>query len=123
LTRRLLIVEDDFFVAMELEHSLQAAGFAVVGIAATADEALVIAEAEHPDLAIMDVRLGSARDGVDAAIELADRLGVPSIFATAHSDADTKVRAQAAKPRGWLQKPYSSYSLIETVRTALGDRQ
>ncbi len=116
---RLLIVEDDFFVAMELEHRLAEAGFEVVGIAVSADEAVQIADAKHPDLAIMDVRLAGARDGVDAAIELSARFNIPSIFATAHSDSRIRERAQVAKPRGWLQKPYSSFALIEAVRAAL----
>jgi DNA-binding NarL/FixJ family response regulator len=116
---RLLIVEDDFFVAIELEHSLQSAGMDVVGIASTAEEAIRLAEAEHPDLAIMDIRLAGAHDGVEAAIELSRRLGIPSVFATAHSDERTRQRAQTANPKAWLQKPYSSFALVEAVKAAL----
>src|SRR3954452_7257575 len=83
---RILVVEDDYFVAMELEHHLQQAGFDVVGVASTAEEAIRIGAAERPTLAIMDVRLVGRRDGIDAAIELSSKFGVPSIFATAHGD-------------------------------------
>ena len=65
-------------MALELENRLSEAGFVVVGVAGTAEEALEIANSERPLVAIMDVRLGGARDGVDAAIELQEKLGIRS---------------------------------------------
>lgn len=115
---RILIVEDDYFVAIELEHRLNEAGFEVVGIAGTAEEALEMAS-QSPELAIMDIRLGGIRDGVEAAVELLARFGVPSIFATAHGDGETRKRAERANPMGWLEKPYSSESLIALVNKSL----
>ena len=116
---RILIVEDDYFVAMELEHQLQEAGFDVVGVASTAEQAIEIGAAEKPTLAIMDIRLAGHRDGVDAAVELSSKFGIPSIFATAHGDSETRRRAQQAKPVGWLIKPYSAAALLAAVSAAL----
>ena len=62
---RILVVEDDYFVALELEHRLLDAGFDVVGIATTAEEALDKARSGNPDLAVMDIRLAGPRDGID----------------------------------------------------------
>lgn len=122
-TGRILVVEDDFIVALDMEYHLIEAGFDVIGVATTAEEALEMADTGEPDLAIMDIRLAGDRDGVDAAIELFDRLGVPSIFASAHGDARTRKRAARAKPRGWLQKPYSAEALVALVDAALaGER-
>lgn len=118
---RVLIVEDDYFVALDVEHRLQQAGFSVVGVAASAEEAFEIARAEKPALAIMDIRISGVRDGIDTAIELLTSLGVPSIFATAHGDSETRERAKKAQPLGWLQKPYSSEALIAAVRSALAN--
>ena len=84
--RRLLIVEDDFLVALELEHQLRAAGFDITGVAATAAEAIEWAGADRPDLAIMDIRLAGPSDGIEAAFELHMRYGIRSIFASAHAD-------------------------------------
>ncbi len=81
---RVLIVEDDFLVAMELETGLADAGFVVTGVAATAEEAIRLAKAERPHLVIMDIRLASVRDGVDAALVLYKTQGIRSLFATAH---------------------------------------
>src|SRR4051795_12889414 len=97
--------EDDYLVAIGLEHNLQEAGFEVVGIAGTAEEAVGLAAELKPHLAIMDVRLAGRRDGVDAAIELHATYGIPSLFATAQGDPATRARAEAAQPAGWLMKP------------------
>jgi CheY-like chemotaxis protein len=115
---RILIVEDDYIVALELEHQLLEAGFDVVAIATTAEEAIRQAGSKNPDLAIMDIRLPGKRDGVEAAVEL-HASGIPSIFATAHADAQTRERAERARPLGWLQKPYAPASLIAAINAAL----
>jgi two-component system, response regulator PdtaR len=117
---RILIVEDDYLVGLELEHRLNEAGYEVVGIAPTAEEALKIAQMERPTLAIMDIRLAGERDGIDAAAELFSKLGIRSIFASAHNDPDIRKRGDAAHPFGWLQKPYSAESLIALIKTLHG---
>jgi two-component system, response regulator PdtaR len=116
---RILIVEDDYFVAMALEHELEAAGYSVVGVAASASEAIQLAKDSAPNLAIMDIRLAGNSDGIEAAITLLNLYKVPSIFATAHADDATRRRGQAANPRGWVSKPYTSHAVIAAVRAAL----
>jgi two-component system, response regulator PdtaR len=120
---RLLIVEDDHLVAMELEHVLLDAGFEVSGTAVTAEEAVRLAVEEKPDLVIMDIRLAGPRDGVDAAVELFGKTGIRCIFATAHQDAGTRLRAQPAQPLAWLSKPYHRSALLQAVREALSNLQ
>ena len=117
---RILIVEDEFLIALELESSLLDAGYRVVGIAVTAKEAVAMARSEQPDLVIMDIRLADRSDGVDAAVELFDTFGIRSIFASAHADAETRKRAAPAKPVGWVQKPYSAEALIRLIREVCG---
>ena len=117
---RILVVEDDFLIAMQTEAALAAAGFHVIGTAATAEQALELAEKEHPVLAVMDIRLASKRDGIDAARELYHELNIRCIFATAHDDETTRKRAAPYAPLGWLAKPYTTASLIALVTDALG---
>jgi DNA-binding NarL/FixJ family response regulator len=116
---RILVVEDDFLVATEIEIALSNAGFDVAGVAADADEAVALAESKHPALAVMDVRLAGGSDGIQAALEMFRKLGIRCIFATAHDNQDSRERAKLAEPLGWLQKPYSMRSLVNAVRTAL----
>jgi two-component system, response regulator PdtaR len=116
---RVLIVEDDFLIASDIEAALGEAGIRVAGIASTADEALQMAQTERPALAIMDIRLTGKRDGIDAALELYNTHGVRCVFATAHSDQSTRTRAEPANPLAWVPKPYAMTSLVEAIRSAL----
>lgn len=118
---RLLVVEDDYFAAIELEAGLLEAGFAVVGIANTADQAVRLAAAERPLLVLMDIRLAGLRDGIDAALEIFAAHGIRCVFTTAHHDAGTRTRAQRAAPLGWLPKPYTLNSLLAMVRFAVAE--
>jgi DNA-binding NarL/FixJ family response regulator len=111
-------VEDDFFVATALENDLQEAGYEVVGTAATAEEAIKMAAERAPDLAIMDIRLAGSKDGIEAAIEILSLYRVPSIFATAHGDVETRSRAEKARPLGWVNKPYSVDVVLAVIRSA-----
>jgi two-component system, response regulator PdtaR len=116
---RILIVEDEWFIAVESEAILRAAGFHVVGIAVSADEAVALAAAERPDLVLMDIRLKGERDGIDAAREMRERFDIPSLFATAHSDPAMRQKAEAAAPAGWISKPFSDQQLVRAVLAAL----
>jgi CheY-like chemotaxis protein len=117
---RVLIVEDQYFVAVDCELQLRSLGIDCVGLATTAAEALDIAEREHPDFVLMDIRLASVADGVEAAIVIYERFGIRCIFASAHADAATRKLAERAHPLGWLDKPYTGGQLVATVRECLG---
>jgi len=116
---RILIVEDDFLIALQVETALAEDGFHVIGVAASAAEATELAAAHEPDLVVMDIRLSGKRDGIDLAIELFRDHAIRCLFATAHADARARLRAEPAHPLGWLQKPYTMASLVGMVRRAL----
>jgi len=120
---RILVVEDDFLIGMEIEASLQIAGYVVIGVAGSVEQALALAARQRPDLAIVDVRLHGPRDGIEAATILFSEYGVRSVFATAHADDLVRSRAAVAQPLGWLQKPYTMPLLVETVGGALAQLQ
>lgn len=73
---RILIVEDEYLISVELEARLSEAGFEVVGIATTASEALRLAAAERPALIVMDIRLAGRQDGIDAAVRIYNTTGI-----------------------------------------------
>jgi len=115
----ILIVEDDYLIAVDIEAGLHAAGFQIAGPATTADEAIGLALSIKPALVLMDIRLLGKRDGVDAALQLYRELGIRCIFTTAHGDREVRLRAEAAKPLGWVQKPYSIDTVVAAVQKAL----
>jgi two-component system, response regulator PdtaR len=116
---RILVVEDDFLIGLQTVVALVEAGFNVIGSATTAEEAIAMAKAQQPSLAVMDIRLASERDGIDAARELFKEFGIRCIFATAHDDPHTRRRAEPYAPLGWLAKPYTMASLVKLVVNAL----
>jgi CheY-like chemotaxis protein len=69
----------------------------------------------------MDIRLSGERDGVDAAIEIRRRLGIATLFASAHADPATRARADAADPVGWVVKPYRVATMVEAVARAVDE--
>ena len=118
---RVLIVEDEFFISLDMQNVLQILGHAVVGVAVSADEAVRIAQREQPDVALVDIRLVGARDGIDAAQEIFDRFAVPSLFVTANTDPQTRSRAQAVHPLGFLEKPVTAQRLRVGLRAVMKD--
>ncbi len=109
-------------MALELEDHLTSAGFDVVGVSATAEDALVLAANQMPELAIVDIRLAGPADGIHAAERLLKDYKIRSIFATAHSDDVTKKRGAAAQPLAWLEKPYRPEALIGLINSALSEK-
>jgi two-component system, response regulator PdtaR len=120
--RRVLVVEDEFFLAVQMEEWLLEDGLDVVDVVHTADEAIAVAEAERPDLVIMDIRLASETDGISAALEISHRTGIRCIFATAFADAATRERGDKARPFAWLRKPVTADALLGAVKAAFGSR-
>lgn len=118
-----MIVEDDYLIASEIEHALLEAGFEIAGVAASAAEAVEMAAARRPTLAVMDVRLTGPRDGIDIALELFGTHGIRCIFATAHLNPQARERARPAQPLAWVPKPYAMHALVAAVRRAVQDLQ
>ena len=116
---RILVVEDDYLVSSEIETELLAAGFDVVGIATSAQEAVRLALSEQPSLIVMDIRLEGDRDGVDAALAIFKATGIRCLFASAHHDPETRRRAEPCEPLGWLAKPFTMRALVLEVRQDL----
>ena len=121
--RRVLVVVDEFFLAIQIEEWLVAAGFEVVDVAYAGDEAVAVAAADRPGLVIMDIRLARDTDGIAAAIEILARTGIRCIFASAHADARTRERGEAAQPFGWLSKPFTAEALLKAVNAAFDEME
>lgn len=112
---RILIVEDEFLIAMCIGDELTDAGHDVVGVAADYAGAVDLARRHRPDMAVVDVRLASARDGIEVALTLREELGIPCLLATGSDHPANIARAAAADPLGWLSKPYVPSDLVRLV--------
>jgi DNA-binding NarL/FixJ family response regulator len=114
---RVLIVEDDFMVALDIEEAVNRAGCDAIGPARRCSEALELAEGA--DLVTMDLQLAGQRDGIEAAIEIERRFGIRSLFLSANCDAATMRRGEPAHPIGWLGKPFEPSQLATIIAAVL----
>ena len=121
--RRILIVEDESIVAMDIQQRLVAHGYEVVGIAATGERAIELAGQHRPDLVLMDIRLQGAMDGITAAEEIRKQFHRPIVFLTAYSEEATLQRAKLVEPFGYILKPFEDRELKVVIEIALYKHQ
>ena len=117
---RVLIVEDESLVSLFLQGVLQDLGHSVSGVAPSLRTALAIAAGTPSDLAIVDIGLaGDGGDGIDAAVALRSRYGIPALLMTGASFADVGPRLHHAQPLGFLTKPYTESDVASALQAAL----
>ncbi len=116
---RLLIVEDEGLVARDLENMTRTMGYEVLGVASTADEALVQVACLHPDLVLMDVVIKGTLDGIAAAERIWEIYHIPVIYVTAYTDEVTVQRATLSQPFGYILKPFDERELKIAVEMAV----
>ena len=116
---RVLIVEDDGLLALDLTNVIEEWGGEAVGVATSAARAIRLAHELTPDLVLMDIRLQGGADGIEAAREIRDMHGCAVIFITAHSDPDTLRRIREIGSLPVLSKPVDRRSLLAAIRKAI----
>jgi two-component system, response regulator PdtaR len=115
---KILIVEDEPVVAEAVSQFLHYAGYQMVGIAKDETSALKHAAAGQPDLVLMDIRLAGCSDGIETARKMQAERPVNVVFVTAQHDPETRSRADAVCPAGFVAKPLSCQQLLEAVTAA-----
>ena len=116
---RILVVEDENVVALDLRDTLRNVGYDVVGIASSASEAVGKAVQLQPDLVLMDIELRGESDGIRAAMEIVHSTGAGIIFLTAYADEKALERAKAVQPLAYLLKPFNDKDLYASIEVAL----
>ncbi|NQU63710.1 MAG: response regulator [SAR324 cluster bacterium] len=99
--------------------TLESLGFEVVATADSAAGAIEKAEADKPDIILMDVRINGEMDGIEAAEIIRSRFQIPIIFMTAYLDQERVERTKITMPFGYLSKPFLDRDLKVTVEMAL----
>lgn len=119
---QILVVEDQRAVAGALKMRLRGLGYDVTAIAKDGFEAIEKAAELHPDLILMDVRLGEGMDGIEAAQRIRSTLDIPVIYISAHVDQKLLERARATQPAGFINKPFTTKDLLTAIDLALHGR-
>jgi DNA-binding NtrC family response regulator len=117
MKEKILIAEDEFIVANELQMALEEAGYIVCGIAASVAEAREIIRKEKPSLALLDIHLEGKLDGIQLAKELKEN-NIGFVYLSANSNQQTLEAAKATEPYGFLVKPYREKDLLITLDIA-----
>ena len=115
---RILVVEDEGVVALDLTSTLTDLGYLVVGCVASGETAIEKAIMLKPDLVLMDIRLSGKMDGIEAAKGITSRFDIPIIYLTAHSDDQTLRRALSTSTFGYLVKPFRAPELRCAIEIA-----
>jgi PAS domain S-box-containing protein len=119
----LLIIEDEAIIALGIASELEQLGYQVTAIAHHGADALALAQAAPPDLALVDINLRGGMDGIETAVQLRAQFHTPIIFLTGAVDDATVQRAKSADPYGYILKPYTLQHLHITIEHALHKAQ
>jgi PAS domain S-box-containing protein len=119
MSARILIVEDERVTAEDLRDTLTELGYSVTAAVSSGADAIVQAETDPPDIALMDIRIQGDMDGTAAALVLRERFNIPVIYLTAHADSPTVSRAKDAEPLGYITKPFQEAALHASIEIAL----
>ncbi|MBW4547966.1 MAG: response regulator [Symplocastrum torsivum CPER-KK1] len=116
---RLLIVEDEGIVALNIQNRLQGLGYSVVATVSSGEEAIQVAGETRPDLILMDIKLDGNVDGIEAAAEINRLFHLPVVYLTAYTNDETLNRAKLTEPYGYILKPFEARDLCTTIEVAL----
>lgn len=123
LANKILIVEDEGIIAMDIRNQLENFGYEVVATAFSGGQAITLATEHRPHLVMMDIVLKGSMDGISAAQSITDALHIPVIFLTAYSDPATLGRAKITGAYGYLIKPFRPDELHACIEVALYKHQ
>jgi DNA-binding response OmpR family regulator len=116
---KILIVEDESLVSLDMQSILQSMGIAVTGIARTVDEALTSIAADPPHLVLLDISLDGEFEGVDLARTIDQRWGIPVVFISGHLGDQAVKGVDELNTLGYIAKPFYPVNLQETVEAAI----
>lgn len=116
---KIMIVEDEGIVAMDLAMRLRNEGYEVTGMASDSDEAMTLFSSSQPDLVLMDININGSKDGIETAKQIKRMQEVPVIFLTAFSQSEYVNRAKEVNPAGYLVKPFNTESLFTSIQIAI----
>jgi AmiR/NasT family two-component response regulator len=114
---RILVAEDETIIRLDLRALLERAGFEVCAEARDGEEAVALARAELPDVAVLDVKMPKL-DGIEAARRILDERPIPIVMLTAYGQDELVQRAAEVGVFGYLVKPFREQDLLPAIRTA-----
>ncbi|MDM8554722.1 response regulator [Desulfococcaceae bacterium HSG7] len=116
---KILVVEDDGIVALDIKSRLKKFGYSVFDPVSSGELAIERAEQLRPDLVMMDIILNGEMDGIEAAEIISSRFDIPVIFLSAYVDHNKIERVKRSLPYGYILKPFRDVDIRNAVEIAI----
>lgn len=123
MNKRILIIEDEPFIAVDIQQLLVGEGYDVQINFQDVDSALQLIEDWQPHLVLLDIQLNEAKTGIDVGQFLQQQNTTPFIYITSYSDKLTLEKVKHTRPYGFVVKPYKPNELIASVYLAINNFQ
>lgn len=115
MKKKVLIVEDEPILGLEISEDLQKAGYEVLPVIPDGDRVLTEVMSAKPDVIVMDIKIFGFRDGIDAAKRLRPLVTTPIVYLTSKPYDEVKERVKTTAPAWYLEKPYDVRRLLSTL--------
>jgi two-component system response regulator LytT len=119
--KKILVVEDDVFIAEQLSVMLSELGYCMIGIATTMEMAIEIINETPPDLALLDIKMHGINQGFGVANYLIENGNIPFVFVTSFADKETVIEASTLNPVAYIVKPFSEQDVYSTLEIAFSN--
>lgn len=119
MTTKILIVEDEFPIALDIQMRLENNGYEVIDIVNSYEACLLQIAEKNPDLILLDIQLNQDKSGIDIAFKIHENFSKPVVFVTASSDKATMGKAFETMPGGFVIKPFKDETLYSAIELAL----
>src|SRR5690606_35941400 len=116
--KKILIVEDQLIITMDLEYMLEELGYQVCGISTCYEDAISAIKRSQPDLVLIDIILAGEKTGIDLAHEINRTYHIPFIFLSSHADRSTIEAAKSTNPAGYIVKPFNRNDVYASIEIA-----
>ena len=118
---KILVVEDEVLIAMQIKSILEEEGYEVVINIYSVEDAIQHIEAQTPLIVLIDINLNKNKDGVDLGRYLLEKNNIPYIYITSYSNKTTLDRVNETRPDGYIVKPFKPSDLVATISVVLNN--
>jgi CheY-like chemotaxis protein/DNA-binding PadR family transcriptional regulator len=116
---KILVVDDEAIITMQLEERLSSMGYIVAGMAASGEDAVDKARSVRPDIVLMDIVMPGKMNGIEAAKIINEELDIPVVFVTSYADDTIIEKAKSVRPYGYIVKPFNELEIKAAIEVAL----
>lgn len=121
MNNKILIVEDELLIALDMQGTLEKLGFEVIIDVTSVEQAIVYIEEHQPMLVLIDINLNKNKDGTHLGQYLLQKDTIPYIYVTSYADKSTLDQVNATRPNGYIVKPFKDDDLKATVSVVLNN--